>query len=205
MDLSVAWQGKEVWTVQQVYQSHGWWGEGNPHSGPRALEEMYRPYVHMNDLPHTDHTFTLCHNYCLTKIGSLCWVFCQLEKSSYMQCVCLCSQLYQKSTRESAKPSKTSPRSSPAVDTKVQRRQRIRYQTMTGAVTHCLKVVFYHMGVCAEVRGSTDTVNKHTPLFCRRRVNPNWCNDGSRQDLWGDSSAGGRAGRYWRNCARWSM
>lgn len=39
-------QGTKMWAVQQVYQSHGRWGEGNPHSGQRALEEMYRTYVH---------------------------------------------------------------------------------------------------------------------------------------------------------------
>lgn len=32
---------------------------------------------------------------------------------------------------------------------------------------HLLNVVFYPMGVCAEVKGSTDTVNKHplTPFL----------------------------------------
>lgn len=43
-------QGAEMRAVQQVHQSHGWRGEGNPHSGPRALEEMHRPYVHKHTL-----------------------------------------------------------------------------------------------------------------------------------------------------------
>lgn len=149
-------QGTEMWAVQQVYQSHGRWGKGNPHSGPRALEEMYRPYVHtgtkteINVLPNTGHASTLCHNYCLTKNAPLCRLFCQLEKKSihtvslpvFMYNFFSTLQLCRKSTRESAKPSKTSPPSSPAVDTKVQRctqtwHQMLFWVTSKVALTKC--------------------------------------------------------------------
>lgn len=64
-----------MWAVQQVYQSYGWWGEGNPHSGTWALEEMHRPYVHtalkLNKcLPHIG-LITLGYNYCLHTVDKI--------------------------------------------------------------------------------------------------------------------------------------
>lgn len=93
----LVWQGAEMRAVQQVYQSHGWRGERDPDRGPWALEKMHRPYVHK----HTCSPVFTSQGLSKTIPASL--------------------QLYQKSTRESEKPSKTCLPCSPAVDTKVGR------------------------------------------------------------------------------------
>lgn len=97
--VGVRTQGAEKRAVQQVHQSNGRRGEGNPHGGPRALEALHGPYVHTTGKK---------------KPAIDIWPPFEIPILPF-----LWIQLCQKNTSESVKPSRTSPRCSPAAATKV--------------------------------------------------------------------------------------
>lgn len=92
----------------------------------RCTGRTYTPL--MSVLAHAGHASALSRNYCLCR-DLFCRVFCQLKKISHSNHViaCFCPpQLCQRSTRGSAKPSRTSRPSSTPADTKVEQWTQIR-------------------------------------------------------------------------------